>query len=145
MDDFPDTADTDALHSELVPFLVNHRQMRPTARSALKQGLWAVSGAIAGGMIGGPVGGLVGGIAGSIVGFVKSDPYDGILTQISKLESSQRAGLVREVGGVLMTAGAAQGQLVDPVFFRDALQRFGQQENVRNGVWRACMNAVETM
>lgn len=115
MDDFPDTADTDALHSELVQFLVNNRQMRQTARSALKQGLWAGSGAIAGGMIGGPVGGLVGGIAGSIVGFVKSDPYDGILTQISKLESSQRAGLVREVGGVLMTAGAAQGQLVDPV------------------------------
>eukprot|EP00541_Cyclophora_tenuis_P018312 CAMPEP_0116542534 /NCGR_PEP_ID=MMETSP0397-20121206/1068_1 /TAXON_ID=216820 /ORGANISM="Cyclophora tenuis, Strain ECT3854" /LENGTH=125 /DNA_ID=CAMNT_0004066551 /DNA_START=1 /DNA_END=378 /DNA_ORIENTATION=+ len=125
---------------------MNNCQMRQAARSALKQGLYAGAGAISGGIIGGPVGGLVGGIAGSIVGFVKSDPYDGVLTQLTKLDSNRQATLLKEVGGVLMTVGGAtQQQLATPELFREALQQLAQQDSVRNGVWRACMYAVETM
>ena len=125
-------------------FLTGNNQMRNTARSALKQGMWAAGGATMGGMVGGPIGGMVGGIAGSIIGFVKSDPYDGMLHQLTNLESHRQTALLKEVGGVLMAAGATTQQL-GPDMFRDTLQNLAQQESVRNGVWRACMQAVETM
>ena len=109
MDDF---TPRDENYSELMTFLTGNNQMRNTARSALKQGMWAAGGAT--------MGGMVGGIAGSIIGFVKSDPYDGMLHQLTNLESHRQTALLKEVGGVLMAAGATTQQL-GPDMFRDTL------------------------
>ena len=78
------------MHSELVRFLTQSQQMRDTARSSVKQSLYAGSGAFAGSFLGGPVGGLVGGVAGSIVGYLKSDDYDGALMAVLNLEGDRR-------------------------------------------------------
>jgi len=64
--------------------------MRETAKSSMKQSLFAASGAFAGSFIGGPVGGLVGGIAGSVIGFIKSDDYDGAIVILTRLEGERK-------------------------------------------------------
>jgi len=48
-----------------------------------------------------------------------------------------------EIGQVLTVAGATARQLENSAQFRDALCRFAEQESVRNGVWRACLNSVK--
>jgi hypothetical protein len=117
--------------------------MRRTARNALKQSLWAGGGALGGAFLMGPIGGLVGGIVGSIIGFVKSDEYDGALMAIMKLEGARREQLMREVGQVLIAAGATTRDLQSAEAFREALYSYAEQESVRNGVWRACLHSIQ--
>jgi hypothetical protein len=133
-----------ALHGELIRFLTDNRDMRKTARSALKQSLFAGGGALAGGLLGGPLGGLLGGVIGSIVGFVQSDDYDGAVLQLSKLNDQQRQFLMADVGQVLMTAGATTQQFATSEAFRTALYQYARQDAVRDGVWKACLNSLHS-
>jgi hypothetical protein len=133
-----------AMHGELIRFLTDNRDMRKTARSALKQGMWAGGGALTGGLVMGPVGGLVGGIAGSLIGFFKADDYDGAVLQLSKLNQQQRQFLLAEVGQVLVTAGATTQQLATVQSFSNALYTYAQNDAVRDGMWRACMSAMQS-
>eukprot|EP00559_Dactyliosolen_fragilissimus_P006578 CAMPEP_0184863018 /NCGR_PEP_ID=MMETSP0580-20130426/8327_1 /TAXON_ID=1118495 /ORGANISM="Dactyliosolen fragilissimus" /LENGTH=150 /DNA_ID=CAMNT_0027361061 /DNA_START=122 /DNA_END=574 /DNA_ORIENTATION=- len=148
MDEIPDMGNAgeridyeNEAHSEIVRFLTQSDEMRSTARNALKQSLWSGGAAFAGSIVAGPVGGLVGGVAGSIVGFFQSDEYDGVLSAIVKLEATRRKKLVSEVGQILVVAGASQ-QLLNAAAFRDHLHRYADQEQVRNNVWKACLEAV---
>jgi hypothetical protein len=133
-----------AMHSELIRFLTGNRDMRKTARSALKQSMWAGGGALTGGLMMGPVGGLVGGIAGSLIGFFKADDYDGVVLQLSKLSQQQRQFLMAEVGQVLVAAGATTSQLASAESFRTALYTYAQQDSVRDEMWRACVSAIQS-
>lgn len=102
MDDIPDISETnydeshgfytsnDSYYSELMAFLSESHSMRKTAKSAVKQSLYAASGAFAGSFVGGPIGGLVGGVVGSIVGFLQSDDYDGAIVALTKLDEIRR-------------------------------------------------------
>mmetsp|Transcript_24533 Transcript_24533/g.40629 ORF Transcript_24533/g.40629 Transcript_24533/m.40629 type:complete len:151 (+) Transcript_24533:19-471(+) len=133
-----------AMHGELIRFLTDNRDMRKTARSALKQGLWAGGGAMAGGLVMGPIGGLVGGITGSLVGFFKADDYDGVVLQLSKLNQHQRQFLLANVGQVLVAAGATTQQFATTENFRNALHSYAQQDSIRDGMWQACLNAMKS-
>lgn len=102
MDDIPNMPATDensaydryasdeGYYTELMSFLSESHSMRETAKSAVKQSLYAASGAFAGSFIGGPLGGLLGGIAGSVIGYVKSDNFDGAIVALTKLESARQ-------------------------------------------------------
>uniref|UniRef100_A0A7S4SPI3 Uncharacterized protein n=1 Tax=Ditylum brightwellii TaxID=49249 RepID=A0A7S4SPI3_9STRA len=136
------SSESAAMHNELMHFLTQSQEMRKTAKGSLKQSLYAASGAFAGSFLLGPVGGLAGGVAGSVVGYLKSDDYDGALLEVVKLEGERRERLMKEVGKVLMSAGATARQLESAEAFRDALASFAEQEAVRDGVWRACLHAV---
>lgn len=85
-------------HRELMEFLTDNAQMRETARNALKQGLWAGSGAIAGGLLLGPIGGLVGGIGGSVIGFLRADEYNGVVQHFGRIAPTTAQSL-GTVGG----------------------------------------------
>jgi hypothetical protein len=130
-------------YGELMHFLTESQQMRRTARNAVKQSLWAAGGALGGAFLMGPIGGLVGGIFGSIIGFVRSDEYDGALMAIMKLEGARREQLMREVGQVLMAAGATTRDFQSADAFREALYGYAEQDSVRNGVWRACLHSIQ--
>jgi hypothetical protein len=150
MDDYPAAdpipePDIYFQYGELMSFLNESQSMRRTARNAVKQSLWAGGGALGGAFLMGPIGGLVGGIFGSIVGFVKSDEYDGALLAIMKLEGARREVLMREVGQVLMAAGATTRDLQSAEAFRGALYSYAEQETVRNGVWRACLHSIQDL
>jgi len=99
MDDFlggPDREQRSAeMHASLMEFLTESESMRKTAKSSLKQSMYAGGGAFAGSFIGGPVGGLIGGIAGSLVGFFQSDGYDGLLLAVSKIDDTHRTHLLK--------------------------------------------------
>jgi hypothetical protein len=112
--------------SELMEFLLHNDNMRKTAKNSLKAGLYAGGGALAGALCLGPLGGLLGGVCGSIVGYVQSDPYDGVLKQMTVLDPYKKERLMRDVRAVLTTAGAT------------AIQR----REVRDKVWKACLAAV---
>lgn len=149
MDDIPDVdsdrfASSDAHYSELMRFLSESHSMRETAKSSVKQSLFAASGAFAGSFIGGPVGGLVGGIAGSIIGFIQSDDYDGAIVSLTRLESERKQRLMKEVFILLKTAGATYQTLDNAQAFRDSLYSFAEQEHVRNGIWNACLNSARS-
>jgi hypothetical protein len=90
------------------------------------------------------LGGLIGGVAGSLMGFLQSDNYDGALTQIIQLEGARKDRIVQEVGKVLMTAGATAKQFETADAFRAALVQFASQRNVREQVWNACVQVVES-
>eukprot|EP00591_Stephanopyxis_turris_P010290 CAMPEP_0195519366 /NCGR_PEP_ID=MMETSP0794_2-20130614/14606_1 /TAXON_ID=515487 /ORGANISM="Stephanopyxis turris, Strain CCMP 815" /LENGTH=129 /DNA_ID=CAMNT_0040648505 /DNA_START=133 /DNA_END=519 /DNA_ORIENTATION=- len=128
-------SNSDGFHEELVGFLRDNHDMRKTARNSLKQSLWAGGGAFAGSMLLGPVGGLVGGVAGSAAGYFMSDPYDGAVLAVLKLEEERRKVLMTEVRAVLMGAGATAQQLQSSDGFREAIFQFAEQDAVRNGVW----------
>ena len=83
-------ASDEGYYTELMSFLSESHSMRVTAKSAVKQSLYAASGAFAGSFIGGPLGGLLGGIAGSVIGYVKSDNFDGAIVALTKLESARQ-------------------------------------------------------
>lgn len=131
-------------YGELIQFLTESRGMRQTAKSSLKQSLYAGGGALAGGVLLGPVGGLVGGVAGSVVGFLKSDNYDGIILHLSKLETQQQRFLIAEVGKILTTAGARTEQLQSTETFRNTIYTYAEKDSVRNEIWKACLNAVSS-
>ena len=98
--------------------------MRNTAKSSLKQSMFAGGAAFAGSMIAGPVGGLVGGlVGGSVIGFLNSDDYDGAVKLIMDLESERHQALMKEIGCVLMAAGASVRELRSDEI-RNTLQRF---------------------
>mmetsp|Transcript_15524 Transcript_15524/g.21193 ORF Transcript_15524/g.21193 Transcript_15524/m.21193 type:complete len:144 (-) Transcript_15524:598-1029(-) len=140
--DANDERRSEEIHGELIRFLTQSEEMRKTARGSLKQSLYAGGGAFAGSMLLGPVGGLAGGVAGSVVGYLKSDDYDGAILEVVKLEGERRERLMKDVGKVMMNAGATAQQLQSAGAFRDALTQFAQQDAVRDGVWKACMHAV---
>ena len=99
MDDFlggPNREQRSAeMHASLMQWLTESDDMRKTAKSSLKQSIYAGGGAFAGSFIGGPVGGLIGGIAGSVVGFFQSDDYDGLLLAVSKIDDEHRTKLLQ--------------------------------------------------
>ena len=97
--------------------------MRNTAKSSLKQSMFAGGAAFVGSMIAGLVGGLVGGVAGSVIGFHNSDNYDGAVKLIMDLESERHQALMKEIGCVLMAAGASVRELRSDEI-RNTLQRF---------------------
>lgn len=143
-DPIPNPSMVDSQHAELIDFLTTSREMRQTAKSAVKQSLYAAGGALTGGFLLGPIGGLVGGIAGSIVGFVQSDNYDGALLAISKLEDSRKKVLMQSVTKVLMAAGATAQSFESSSAFRDALVEFvSTQPRVREELWNTCRVAVQ--
>ena len=147
MDDYPAAESvpnmgTENQFRELMQFMTESREMRHAAKSSVKQGLLAGTGAIAGGFVLGPIGGLIGGIAGSIYGFLNAGDYDGALVQIMKLEKDQQERLMKEVGQVLRTAGATAQQFESAEAFRATLAEFASQPNVRDGIWRACIEAT---
>lgn len=117
--------------------------MKRTARSALKQSLWAGGGALTGAFLLGPVGGLVGGIMGSFVGFVRADQYDGCVQSIIALDGGRREVLCREVAQVLVAAGATTRDMQSAEAFRAALFQYAEQENVRNAMWQACLHSIQ--
>ena len=130
-------------HGELVTFLTQSREMRVTARHAMKQALWAGGGALSGAFLLGPVGGLIGGVVGSIVGWIKSDDYDGAVLAIMKVDGLRREALMKEVGQILIAAGATSRDLQSQEAFRAALFQYAEQESVRNGVWHACLTSIQ--
>mmetsp|Transcript_17639 Transcript_17639/g.29325 ORF Transcript_17639/g.29325 Transcript_17639/m.29325 type:complete len:163 (+) Transcript_17639:141-629(+) len=146
MDDFlggPNREQRSAeMHASLMQWLTESDDMRKTAKSSLKQSLYAGGGAFAGSFLGGPVGGLIGGVAGSLVGFLKSDDYDGLLLAVSKIDDAHRTKLLKEVATVLMVAGAQMKQLNSAAGLKEQLNRFVNQEQVRDGVWKACMKSM---
>ncbi len=87
---------------------------------------------------------MVGGICGSIIGFVKSDNYDGALLTICKLDEGQKKTLMTRVGQVLITAGATAQQLNSPNVFRDTLVTLASQKHVREELWNACVQSLQT-
>lgn len=101
-------------------------------------------GALAGGFLLGPIGGMVGGICGSIIGFVQSDNYDGALLTISKLDEQQKKVLMTRVGQVLVAAGATAQQLNSSNAFRDTLVSLASQKSVRDDIWNACVQSLQT-
>lgn len=132
----------DDYHTELVEFLAESPSMKHAARSAMKQGLGAAAGATMGGLLLGPVGGLLGGIVGSVAGFMAVDDYDGVVQQIVKLQSdAKKERLIRGVRQVLVKAGAAMP--TSATAFRGALVELAQQRDVREQVWKLCMEAVD--
>jgi hypothetical protein len=134
----------DARYTTLMEFLSTSREMRHTATSSFKQSLWAGSGAMAGGMLMGPVGGLVGGIAGSLIGYVKSLDYDGALVHLCKLDPSSKKELLTRVGQVLISAGAATQGVNTNADLRNALLSFASQSDVRDELWNACLESLQT-
>ena len=134
----------DARYTTLMEFLSTSRPMRETATSSFKQSLWVGSGAMAGGMLLGPVGGFVGGIAGSIIGYVKSSDYDGALVHLCKLDPSSKKELLTRVGQVLVAAGAATQGINTNADFRNVLVSYASQSNVRNELWNACLESLQT-
>ena len=101
-------------------------------------------GALAGGFLLGPIGGMVGGICGSIIGFVQSDNYDGALLAICKLDEPQKKALMTRVGQVLIAAGATAQHMNSPNAFRDTLISFASQKTVREELWNACVQSLQT-
>jgi hypothetical protein len=141
-DDLEPIPDIDVQHSELMEFLLHNDNMRKTAKNSLKAGLYAGGGALAGALCLGPLGGLLGGVCGSIVGYVQSDPYDGVLKQMTVLDPYKKERLMRDVRAVLTTAGATAIQLQTADAFRGALVELAQRREVRDKVWKACLAAV---
>mmetsp|Transcript_12988 Transcript_12988/g.16964 ORF Transcript_12988/g.16964 Transcript_12988/m.16964 type:complete len:136 (-) Transcript_12988:704-1111(-) len=84
------------------------------------------------------------GIAGSVAGFLTSDQYDGALQNISALEDERRKKLINEVTQVLIAAGATANSLQMTSGFGSALREYAQQDSVRDGIWRACINSLES-
>jgi len=158
MDDLPNTSSADAsppfdhdydydeYYSEFAAFLSDpssSSDMRKTARGSLKQSLCAGGGTLTGSLIGGPVGGLVGGVAGSIIGYLKSDNYSGVLNDVLKLQGEARKKLITRVTKVLKAAGATATSLEGGVrTFRETLIKYSQRDDVRDGIWKACVDSI---
>ena len=142
-DPIPDPNLYNVQHNELIDFLTNSRDMRQTAKSSMKQAAYAGGGALAGGFLLGPVGGMVGGIFGSILGFLKAGDYDGAVLQIVKLEPDHKRVLMKRVGQVLITAGAASHQLDTQSAFRDTLVQYCSRPGVREDLWNACIQSLQ--
>mmetsp|Transcript_31435 Transcript_31435/g.31691 ORF Transcript_31435/g.31691 Transcript_31435/m.31691 type:complete len:141 (-) Transcript_31435:404-826(-) len=129
-------------HSELIRFLTENSSMRKTAANSIKHSLYAGGGAFAGAWLLGPVGGLVGGVIGSGIGYLQSDTYDGAVLAVLKLEQTKRNSLLQDVGKVLVTAGATVQSLRSASAFSEALHQFAEQDSVRNGIWKACVDSI---
>lgn len=134
----------DARYTTLMEFLSTSNTMREAATSSFKQSLWAGSGAMAGGMLMGPIGGLVGGIAGSVIGYSKSSNYDGALVQLCQLDQMSKKELLTRVGQVLIAAGAATRGIDTTSAFRDTLLLYVSQSNVKDELWNACLESLQT-
>lgn len=143
-DPIPDPNVFQIQHKELVDYLSSSREMRQTAKSSFKQAAYAGGGALAGGFLLGPIGGMVGGICGSIIGFIQSDNYDGALLAICKLEEPQKKALMTRVGQVLIAAGATAQNMNSPNAFRETLISFASQKQVREDLWNACVQSLQT-
>ena len=100
-------------------------------------------GALIGGFLLGPVGGLVGGVAGSMIGFAQVGDYDGAVLALAKLETAQRKVLMQSVGEVLVRAGATANQFENSTAFRDVLVDYATRPNVRDELWKACVQSVQ--
>jgi len=146
MDSYPAAEpipDIASYHAELSEFLVDNVEMKKAAKHSLRQGLYAGGGAVAGGMIGGPVGGLIGGVIGSLVGYFQSDDYNGVVQQVMVLPEERQVRLIKGVRQILATAGATTN-LRTVQGFRQGLIEMAARPSVREQVWRACLDAVDS-
>jgi hypothetical protein len=142
-DPIPDPSFIGIQHNELIDYLTNSVDMRKTAKSSMKQAMYAGGAALAGGFLLGPLGGMVGGIVGSVFGFLKADDYDGAVLCVSKLDSDNQRLLMQRVGQVLIAAGATSQQLGSQSAFRDTLVQFCSKPQVREDVWNACVQSLQ--
>jgi hypothetical protein len=132
-------------HRVLIDFLMNNNEMKKAAKSSLKQGLLAGSGAVAGGLLFGPIGGLVGGVTGSLIGYMNVDNYEGAVQQIIILESTRKQHLIDAVKTALLDAGASANPsaFASTDAFRSTLQEFASQKYVRDQIWKACVDSIK--
>jgi hypothetical protein len=131
-------------YDTLMQFLTESDDMRKTATGSLKQGFFAGGGAVVGGILLGPVGGLVGGITGSLVGYFQAPDYNGMVQHITGLEDQRKQQLLRSVRLCLVQAGANARNFESPDAFRSALLQFAAQRQVRDQIWKACLEALDT-
>jgi hypothetical protein len=144
-DPIPNMDDTtNREHYQVVmDFLQNNDRMKQTAINSIRQGLICGGGAVAGGILLGPVGGLLGGIAGSIYSFTTTPKYDGIIQQMIHMDDVQkRDQLLHSVRLCLLHAGANVTNLLSTNDFRNILYQYTEQREVRDQIWKACMDAI---
>ena len=60
-----------------------------------------------------------------------------------KLDDERRKGLVNDVTKVLIAAGATANSLQMNDGFQTALRQFAEQDSVRDGIWRACVQSLQ--
>lgn len=135
---------TNQQHYQVVmDFLQNNKSMKQTATNSLRQGLITGSSAMAGGLLLGPIGGLVGGIVGSIYSFTSTPQYDGIIQQMIHMEDIQKRDTVlHSIRLCLLHAGANVTKFQSPSDFQQTLYQFAEQREVRDHIWKACMDAI---
>ncbi|EEC48006.1 predicted protein [Phaeodactylum tricornutum CCAP 1055/1] len=68
--------------------------------------------------------------------------FDGAVQQLLQLSPHRKTLLVRSVQTVLTSAGATVSQFQSPTLFRAALLQFVSQQQVRDQIWRACVDAM---
>lgn len=141
---FHQYTDREEYYSEFMNFMSDSHSMKHTAKSAIKQTLVTGGCAMTGSLVFGPVGGLVGGIVGSVYAYLKSDDYDGAIKALTLLESSRQKRLMTEVLSVLKKAGASIESFDDLNAFKNTLYTFAEQDEVRNGIWNACINSTRS-
>lgn len=93
MDDIPDDGgmfSSEEYQSELMRFLNESSDMKKRVKGAMKQTLITAVGTLAGSLLLGPAGGVAGAGFGAMAGYRLSDDYDGILTEISELDSERK-------------------------------------------------------
>lgn len=142
-DDAIPNMDDNNYYDTLVEFLTDNDAMRKTAVGSVKQGLMAGGGAVTGGLLLGPVGGLLGGIVGSILGFWQAPDYAGLVHHIADLPESRRNKLLQAVRISLLHAGANTSSFGSPQLFKQTLLQFAGQRQVRDQIWKACVDALE--
>lgn len=143
-DDDPIPDMTEFQHNELVYYLTRSPEVHATTSRALKQAVYAGGGVLVGGVVFGPLGGLVGGIVGSFMGYAKSENYKGVVSHLARLNEDQRKTLLRKVGSVLTAAGATESQLSTAQNFRTTLINLASQDQVRDAIWKACVETVHS-
>ena len=78
----------------------------------------------------------------SVIGFCKTEDCDGIAFSTMQLDDGHRDRLMTEVGSASMTAGATAQQIQLPDQSHETLRQHAEQDSVRNGVRRACVNSL---
>lgn len=61
-----------------------------------------------------------------------------------KLDETQKKVLLTRISQVLIAAGASAQQLTSPNAFRQALVTFASQPSVREDIWNACVQSLQT-
>jgi hypothetical protein len=127
----------------VMEFLQNNDRMKHTAINSLRQGLICGSSAVIGGIVLGPIGGLVGGIIGSIYSYTSTPHYDGIVQQMIHMDDVQKRNqLLNSIRLCLLHSGANVTNLLSTADFRNVLYEYTEKREVRDQIWKACMDAI---